>query len=88
MSIEEDIVSPQMDAMKTIGNLNRGERVDYVLQEKPYESFTEYIFALQAHLTYWYDFFLSTFVIYVTFVRSLPNVNKRAKGTKSLKAPL
>lgn len=36
-----------------IGELNRGLRVDYVLQEKPYESFTEYIFALQAHVTYW-----------------------------------
>ena len=36
-----------------IGNLNGGRRIDYVLQEKPYESFTEYIFALQAHLSYW-----------------------------------
>ncbi|XP_071549262.1 uncharacterized protein [Panulirus ornatus] len=36
-----------------VGNLNRGCRIDYVLQEKPYESFNEYIFALQAHVTYW-----------------------------------
>lgn len=38
---------------RKIGQLNRGLRVDYVLQEKPYESFTEYIFALQAHVSYW-----------------------------------
>ena len=36
-----------------VGHLNEGRRIDYVLQEKPYESFTEYLFALQAHLTYW-----------------------------------
>lgn len=36
-----------------VGQLNGGRRIDYVLQEKPYESFTEYIFALQAHLSYW-----------------------------------
>lgn len=37
----------------TVGRLNSGRRLDYVLQEKPYESFNEYIFALQAHVTYW-----------------------------------
>ncbi|KAK8387656.1 hypothetical protein O3P69_018278 [Scylla paramamosain] len=37
----------------TVGRLNGGRRLDYVLQEKPYESFNEYIFALQAHVTYW-----------------------------------
>ncbi|XP_069944243.1 SEC23-interacting protein isoform X4 [Cherax quadricarinatus] len=36
-----------------VGCLNQGRRIDYVLQEKPYESFNEYIFALQAHVTYW-----------------------------------
>ncbi|XP_047493920.1 phospholipase DDHD2-like isoform X2 [Penaeus chinensis] len=36
-----------------VGRLNQGRRIDYVLQEKPYESFNEYIFALQAHVTYW-----------------------------------
>ncbi|XP_042209515.1 SEC23-interacting protein-like [Homarus americanus] len=36
-----------------VGRLNEGRRIDYVLQEKPYESFNEYIFALQAHVTYW-----------------------------------
>ncbi|XP_076058269.1 triacylglycerol hydrolase DDHD2-like isoform X3 [Oratosquilla oratoria] len=36
-----------------IGQLNNGRRIDYVLQEKPYETFNEYIFALQAHVSYW-----------------------------------
>lgn len=37
-----------------IGMLNGGNRIDYVLQEKPIESFNEYLFALQSHLCYWY----------------------------------
>lgn len=36
-----------------VGLLNRGNRIDYVLQEKPIESFNEYLFALQSHLCYW-----------------------------------
>ncbi|XP_078285033.1 triacylglycerol hydrolase DDHD2-like [Rhinoraja longicauda] len=36
-----------------IGMLNGGQRIDYVLQEKPIESFNEYLFALQSHLCYW-----------------------------------
>lgn len=37
-----------------VGMLNGGHRIDYVLQEKPIESFNEYLFALQSHLCYWY----------------------------------
>uniref|UniRef100_A0A2K6SCS3 DDHD domain-containing protein n=1 Tax=Saimiri boliviensis boliviensis TaxID=39432 RepID=A0A2K6SCS3_SAIBB len=33
-----------------VGMLNGGQRIDYVLQEKPIESFNEYLFALQSHL--------------------------------------
>ncbi len=33
--------------------LNEGRRIDYVLQEAPYESFNEYVFALGSHLCYW-----------------------------------
>uniref|UniRef100_A0A8C9WHV1 DDHD domain containing 2 n=1 Tax=Scleropages formosus TaxID=113540 RepID=A0A8C9WHV1_SCLFO len=36
-----------------IGMLNGGRRIDYVLQEKPIESFNEYLFAIQSHLCYW-----------------------------------
>lgn len=37
----------------SVGMLNGGQRIDYVLQEKPIESFNEYLFALQSHLCYW-----------------------------------
>uniref|UniRef100_A0A4W5PNR4 SEC23 interacting protein n=1 Tax=Hucho hucho TaxID=62062 RepID=A0A4W5PNR4_9TELE len=41
------------EAQMKIGMLNGGNRIDYVLQEKPIESFNEYLFALQSHLCYW-----------------------------------
>uniref|UniRef100_A0A8C8E525 DDHD domain containing 2 n=1 Tax=Otus sunia TaxID=257818 RepID=A0A8C8E525_9STRI len=40
-------------ALINVGRLNGGRRIDYVLQEKPIESFNEYLFALQGHLCYW-----------------------------------
>lgn len=40
-------------AMVELGKLNGGERIDYVLQEHPFESFNEYLFAMQSHLCYW-----------------------------------
>ena len=46
---EADATNPRfLDAM-----LNRGNRIDYVLQEAPFESFNEYLFALASHLCYW-----------------------------------
>lgn len=36
-----------------MGMLNGGRRIDFVLQEKPIESFNEYLFAIQSHLCYW-----------------------------------
>ncbi|XP_054975259.1 SEC23-interacting protein isoform X1 [Sorex araneus] len=41
------------DYLGKVGMLNGGRRIDYVLQEKPIESFNEYLFALQSHLCYW-----------------------------------
>lgn len=41
------------EAPINVGMLNGGQRIDYVLQEKPIESFNEYLFALQSHLCYW-----------------------------------
>ena len=35
------------------GKLNKGQRIDHVLQEKPIEKLNEYLFALSSHLTYW-----------------------------------
>ncbi|KAK7934068.1 hypothetical protein WMY93_004964 [Mugilogobius chulae] len=45
----EQLEEPQIK----MGMLNGGRRIDYVLQEKPIESFNEYLFAIQSHLCYW-----------------------------------
>jgi DDHD domain len=36
-----------------LGMLNKGRRIDYVLQEAPFEFINEYIFALKSHVCYW-----------------------------------
>ncbi|XP_056004599.1 phospholipase DDHD2-like isoform X2 [Ostrea edulis] len=43
-SLQEDIY---------MGQLNEGQRIDYVLQERPIESFNDYLFALSSHGCYW-----------------------------------
>ncbi|XP_054904789.1 phospholipase DDHD2 isoform X2 [Poeciliopsis prolifica] len=45
----EQIEEPEIE----MGMLNGGRRIDCVLQEKPIESFNEYLFAIQSHLCYW-----------------------------------
>lgn len=45
----EDMEQPEIK----VGMLNGGRRIDFVLQEKPIESFNEYLFAIQSHLCYW-----------------------------------
>jgi len=37
----------------TIGKLNQGRRIDYVLQHSPIEAINEYIFAFTSHVSYW-----------------------------------
>ncbi|XP_077469307.1 SEC23-interacting protein [Stigmatopora argus] len=50
-----EIPEPQKEEEPSvrIGMLNEGNRIDFVLQEKPIESFNEYLFALQSHVCYW-----------------------------------
>uniref|UniRef100_A0A8D0GB79 DDHD domain-containing protein n=1 Tax=Sphenodon punctatus TaxID=8508 RepID=A0A8D0GB79_SPHPU len=50
---ESPDLSKDEDFLGKVGMLNGGRRIDYVLQEKPIESFNEYLFALQSHLCYW-----------------------------------
>ncbi|XP_067417431.1 SEC23-interacting protein isoform X1 [Emydura macquarii macquarii] len=50
---ESPDLSKDEDFLVKVGMLNGGRRIDYVLQEKPIESFNEYLFALQSHLCYW-----------------------------------
>ncbi|XP_044296031.1 SEC23-interacting protein isoform X1 [Varanus komodoensis] len=52
-NVESPDLSKDEDLSIKIGSLNGGRRIDYVLQEKPIESFNEYLFALQSHLCYW-----------------------------------
>lgn len=51
--VESPDLSKDEDVLVKVGMLNGGRRIDYVLQEKPIESFNEYLFALQSHLCYW-----------------------------------
>ncbi|KAF6111283.1 SEC23 interacting protein [Phyllostomus discolor] len=51
--VESPDFSKDEDCLGKVGMLNGGRRIDYVLQEKPIESFNEYLFALQSHLCYW-----------------------------------
>ncbi|XP_019411343.1 PREDICTED: SEC23-interacting protein isoform X2 [Crocodylus porosus] len=57
VEVEKITESPELlkdeDLSVKVGMLNGGRRIDYVLQEKPIESFNEYLFALQSHLCYW-----------------------------------
>ncbi|XP_005097689.1 phospholipase DDHD2 isoform X2 [Aplysia californica] len=52
---EDDKASVSSMAEEEIhmGQLNEGQRVDYVLQEGPLESFNDYLFALASHSCYW-----------------------------------
>jgi len=46
-------VSSFADNEVEVGQLNQGRRIDFVLQEAPFESFNDYLFALSSHLVYW-----------------------------------
>lgn len=53
VAAEEEVTVKEEPVQIDVGMLNGGQRFDYVLQEKPIESFNEYLFALQSHLCYW-----------------------------------
>ena len=45
------------ESLCNFGKINKGKRIDYVLQERPIESFNEYLFALASHACYWSVFY-------------------------------
>lgn len=49
----EDRLSDDGEINIKMGKLNGGRRIDYVLQEAPFEYINEYIFALTSHVCYW-----------------------------------
>lgn len=50
---EDEPVEIQEETDICLGQLNKGRRIDYVLQESPLEIINEYIFALASHVGYW-----------------------------------
>lgn len=52
-TISDNGITPQSELNIKVGMLNQGRRVDYVLQERPIESFNEYLFAFASHACYW-----------------------------------
>ncbi|XP_053622606.1 uncharacterized protein PAPLA1 isoform X2 [Plodia interpunctella] len=46
--VAQEEVTPEL-----LGKLNAGRRVDYVLQEAPFEMINEYLFAMSSHVCYW-----------------------------------
>lgn len=50
---ETGSIASSHDEEINMGQLNEGRRIDYVLQEKPIESFNDYLFALASHGCYW-----------------------------------
>ncbi|KAG7190394.1 hypothetical protein KM043_006500 [Ampulex compressa] len=51
--ISEQTTNDDGGADFRVGMLNGGRRIDYVLQEAPFEYINEYIFALTSHVCYW-----------------------------------
>ncbi|OQV16550.1 SEC23-interacting protein [Hypsibius exemplaris] len=43
----------EIPKIKVFGQLNGGDRIDYVLQQGPLESLNQYLFALHSHAVYW-----------------------------------
>ena len=48
------MISSSQEDVDMVGQLNQSRRIDYVLQEKPIESFNDYLFALGSHGCYWF----------------------------------
>lgn len=67
---ESEMSSSVADQVVT-GNLNRGQRIDYMLQEKEIEAANEYVAALAAHSCYWFEKDLSLFLARQICLRDL-----------------
>ncbi|XP_023341735.1 phospholipase DDHD2 [Eurytemora carolleeae] len=51
---DRESISPTQECEGGLtAELNKGRRIDYVLQEAPMESFNEYLWSLASHLCYW-----------------------------------
>ncbi|XP_045525686.1 uncharacterized protein LOC123714990 isoform X1 [Pieris brassicae] len=50
---KEDVTQDKEATPEMLGRLNSGRRIDYVLQEAPFEMINEYLFAMTSHVCYW-----------------------------------
>ena len=66
-----------------VGRLNGGQRIDYVLQEKPIESLNEYLFALSSHVCYWWVMSFPLLLYARVWTTSLPRSSASEKMRKS-----
>ncbi len=68
---DDDFDNPVEPHTVVTGSLNRGQRIDYMLQEKELESANEYVAALAAHSCYWLEKDLSLFIARQICLRAL-----------------
>nr|XP_027194034.1 SEC23-interacting protein-like [Dermatophagoides pteronyssinus] len=57
LAIKSDMNESELNRILSLdfGQLNRGRRLDYVLQERPFEIVNEYVFAITSHGYYWFS---------------------------------
>ena len=57
LAIKPDMTETELNRILSLdfGQLNRGRRLDYVLQERPFEIVNEYVFAITSHGYYWFS---------------------------------
>jgi hypothetical protein len=74
---DSEISSDDEQAHRVVtGSLNRGHRIDYMLQEKEIENANEYVAALAAHSSYWLEIDLSLFVARQLSLSALEHVTE------------
>lgn len=62
------------------GQLNRGRRIDFMLQEKEIETANEYVSALAAHSSYWMEKDLSLFIARQIYLSTLEQAALEAEN--------
>ncbi|XP_053407052.1 phospholipase DDHD2-like isoform X2 [Mercenaria mercenaria] len=74
-------VTSGLDEDIYVGQLNEGRRVDYVLQERPIESFNDYVFSLTSHGCYWNS--EDTMLLVLKEIYSLYGISPQIPGVES-----
>lgn len=67
----------------SFGKLNRGRRIDYVLQERPIEFVNEYAFVITSHFCYWYSEDTSLLMLRELFGQTIESISNNDQKTLS-----